>query len=190
MKLLALSLCCALPLVSAQVTQYPVGGDLIGVLRAVNLSAYADHLEGSPETLALFEQQEGLTLFAPTSLDVPSRSLALNKRQNNGSTPMEKFDTDDRGQAYIGEGSLDRLLVRRQNLTTIPPSNFVLRRTLLEDSSVANLGPGEPLSFVTNYRYGGDAGAQLQLQAGFGTLVNTTAGPFKFATGVIYATDS
>ena len=180
-------LTCALGLVSVQ-AQSESAGSLLAVLRSNNLNAYADHLEfEAPDALAVFEQEADLTLFAPVSLELPSEFSGLQKRETV---------ILDKRQGCKTEKSLQRptmRLVRRQNQTDIPDSNYVLRETLLQDPSVANMGPGVPLSYVTNYDNVdevGSAGTQLEVQTGFGVVVNTTVGPFKYNTGIIYGTDS
>lgn len=175
-------------------------GTILAVLRANGLTAYADHLEfNAPATLAAFEAEEDLTILAPTSLDEPTmpgpsvnKTARLAKRQNNNTAIATH---DDFSQCYTNDPGLvqeKRSLMRRHNGTDdFPPSNYIIRQTLLTDAAHVALGQDEPLKYVSNF-YSTDATslAQQQLQTGFGKIVSTTAGPFHYASGLIYATDS
>lgn len=172
-------------------------GTILAVLRANGLTTYADHLEfNAPATLAAFEAEEDLTILAPTSLHEPTLPVPsingtsrLFKRQANNQTH------DDYSQCYTtdpGVVQLKRSLTRRHNDTdNFPTTNYIIRQTLLTNPAHVALGPGEPLKFASNfYSPNGTNLAQQQLQTGFGKLVNTTAGPFHYSSGLIYATDS
>lgn len=154
----------------------------------------------------------------PAIAATPVRRFARLRRQTNGTEPEEQepepeeeeepvppappapspskkpFKRDDRSQALgTDEGLTTKRLIRRHphNDTGIPPTNFVVRETLLKDPAVVNLGPDEPLKYVTSYyAYENSTSAQLQLETGFGQVVRTVAGPFKYSHGVIYAADS
>jgi hypothetical protein len=166
--------------------------DLLSVLRARNLTVFADFLEQrAPNTLNLTCNRNDLSLYAPVN------SAGLAPTPANRTTVQRRDALSDEATAAlcISDDSPPIPARRRSPKypgtgATISDSNFRVRRTFLNDPTFINLGPGVLASIVTNFAESDSGIAVMQAMTGFGKKVTFSNVPIKFEGGVFYEIDS
>lgn len=180
------------------------GSDLLSVLRANELTGFATFLtqEGSGLLTQLNNREENdVTLFAPPG-DAPNPA-GISRRQvitQNQALLASLACSPPRGgrrpsaQSVPPPPPANETELQRRQLPPqgdIDPTNYELRETFLDSPDYVNLGPNQPLNWVSNY-FAPDNGtgiAQIQFTSGNNTLVRTTGGPLKYNKGIIYIID-
>jgi hypothetical protein len=166
--------------------------DLLSVLRARNLTVYADFLEQrAPNTLNLLCNRNDLSLYVPVNSaglpPTPANRTAIGRR--------DAFSDEAAASMSVSDDS-PPIPARRRSPTspgtaaTISDSNFQVRRTFLNDPRFINLGPGVLASIVTNFAESESGVAVMEAMTGFGNKVTLSTVPIKFEGGVFYEIDS
>lgn len=173
---------------------------LLNRLNELGLSGYAIMLaKFNPELVAEIGARRDITVYAPGNRAVAKflllNKLGLNKRVRIKITPRaatslsaahSKPPPDVFKSINIG---ISRRQVNR-GPAGFPDSNFQTIITFHRDPDFTNLGPDQPVRFVSNLaappNQNPNSVAQTQIVTGSGNTQATLRGPFKFKNGVIY----
>lgn len=170
---------------AAAVRASPVySNTLIETLILHGFTSYATGLQSNPELLALLENRNDITIWAPinsaitSSSWVPRQSKGIYRRQSASSYSS----TISHSPPSPNTGSIPK----REASNT--PSNFLRLYTFLNDPEYVNLGEDQPLRHVSNFAapLPGQSVSRISVRSGGGNTVSQVSGPFKYDGGIIY----